>query len=952
VPSAGDPGPARRWLLLLVVVSLVPVTGLFTTSRVFFVRDLSFFFWPRHLWLRHTIFSGQAPWWDPHVAAGQSAIADALNQLMMPLTVAIRLLPSDVVSFNLWVALPLPIAAIGMFLFLARRAPAAAAALGACVFALSGPMVSTLNTPNLSWSAALIPWVLWSVDRGGAAIAIAFGLQGLCGEPVTWAATGVLTACWIVRISRLEAESSRLKAGAVYLTYLGAGGLIAAMQLVPTFLAGVRAHRAAIATPDFWSLHPVGLWEAVAPNLFGNYYDTFLADLPWITALNFGRDPFFYSLYVGPLVLLLAAAGATAAPRRQTFWIVVAIAAVFCSFGGYTPVYPFIRKLLPPLMYFRFPVKYLIFAVVAVSALVAHGLASQPERLWKPAAFLSGIALVLTILALTLPAAVEGVSYSLAAATHLKDPAAGAAFLARTAPPLLARFAALLLAGTVLLAGLPRARYAAYLLFAAVCADLAITNAPLNLTMAAAALEPPAWFRESAGSQRLYIGGRARGYMNGGDLDGVKSWQIPAEATAIEGRMLLNAQLPMMPSGWRVREALSYDLPYLWPASYEAALRQFEDAGVDARAAFLRRSGVRRCVLPDTATRQFPVVADVPDWNMRVFECHPGATRVILASGVAVAADASDLKWQRDVLFDVSARDDDVRVDRMPATAGTRASPLADSVRLLEDGSTTVVVEATLSKDGTLVLRDTYDPSWQATVDGHPAEIARANGLYRAVALPTGRHVVTFTYRPRDFLAGLMISMSAAIALIVAARLTRRRGSVRSNAAGFTLIELMIVLAIIGILLAIAFNEYRGMQARGNEASAIGSLRSVATAQWQFASTCANGKYSTTFPGLGQAVPATGHAFLSPDLTQGEVFEKSGYTFEMKAKPIDDAPPACNGAAVAEGYAAMADPARPGLTGTNFYGVNSDRILYLDEAQTFKENLPESGPPNHGVEVR
>jgi hypothetical protein len=72
----------------------------------------------------------------------------------------------------------------------------------------------------------------------------------------------------------------------------------------------------------------------------------------------------------------------------------------------------------------------------------------------------------------------------------------------------------------------------------------------------------------------------------------------------------------------------------------------------------------------------------------------------------------------------------------------------------------------------------------------------------------------------------------------------------------------------------------------------------------------------------------------------------------MKAKPIDDAPPACNGAAVAEGYAAMADPARPGLTGTNFYGVNSDRILYLDEAQTFKENLPESGPPNHGVEVR
>ena len=108
-------------------------------SRIFFVRDLSFFFWSRHLWLRHTLASGKAPWWDPYVAGGQSAIADALNQPLMPLTLAMRLLPSDVVSFNLWVALPLPLAALGMYLFLERSGkPPASAALGACVFALSG----------------------------------------------------------------------------------------------------------------------------------------------------------------------------------------------------------------------------------------------------------------------------------------------------------------------------------------------------------------------------------------------------------------------------------------------------------------------------------------------------------------------------------------------------------------------------------------------------------------------------------------------------------------------------------------------------------------------------------------------------------------------------------------------------------------------------------------------
>lgn len=164
---------ARRWLLIVVVLSAAPVFRLFTLHRIFFVRDLSFFFWSRHLWFRHTIFSGQLPWWDPYVAAGQSAIADALNQLVMPLTLVVRLLPSDVVSFNLWVALPLPVAAAGMFVFLrrhlaSRTAPEAAAALGACAFALAGPIVWMLNSPNLAWSVAPMPWVIAAAEEATA----------------------------------------------------------------------------------------------------------------------------------------------------------------------------------------------------------------------------------------------------------------------------------------------------------------------------------------------------------------------------------------------------------------------------------------------------------------------------------------------------------------------------------------------------------------------------------------------------------------------------------------------------------------------------------------------------------------------------------------------------------------------------------------------------------------
>jgi prepilin-type N-terminal cleavage/methylation domain-containing protein len=463
-----------------------------------------------------------------------------------------------------------------------------------------------------------------------------------------------------------------------------------------------------------------------------------------------------------------------------------------------------------------------------------------------------------------------------------------------------------------------------------------------------------------------------RGYMNGADPDGVKEWQIPAEATAVEGRMLLNAQLPMAPSGWGVREALSYDLPYLWPAEYEATLKRFEQADRDGRAAFLRRSGVRRCVYPEQEPRQYAPIATVPDWNMMVFDCDPGAHRAFLAPAVDVATTPADLAWEREALFDQTVWDDVARVAAMPAVAGRAGPPEPPSVRIVHDGASTVVLEATLNRSGLLVLRDTYDPSWRAEVDGAPAEVARVNGRYRGVALPAGRHVIRFVYRPRDLATGLILSMIAAIGLGIGFfrfprfsrfsgfRFSRFLNTQNPNAEnpnpenserGFTLLELMIVLAIIAILLAIAFNQYRGMQARGNDASAIGSLRAIAAAQWQFALTCGNMKYATVLPDLGKPVPATGEGFLSPDLTAADTFEKSGYLLKMTAKPIDGAT-ACSGVPVGEGYAATADPVRPGVTGNYYYGVNADRILYLDEQETYVENLPESGPAGHGGEVK
>ena len=47
-----------------------------------------------------------------------------------------------------------------------------------------------------------------------------------------------------------------------------------------------------------------------------------------------------------------------------------------------------------------------------------------------------------------------------------------------------------------------------------------------------------------------------------------------------------------------------------------------------------------------------------------------------------------------------------------------------------------------------MVLNDVWHPWWQASVDGKPAEILKANVLFRAVVVPPGRHVVRFTFHP------------------------------------------------------------------------------------------------------------------------------------------------------------------------------------------------------------
>jgi hypothetical protein len=69
-------------------------------------------------------------------------------------------------------------------------------------------------------------------------------------------------------------------------------------------------------------------------------------------------------------------------------------------------------------------------------------------------------------------------------------------------------------------------------------------------------------------------------------------------------------------------------------------------------------------------------------------------------------------------------------------------------VRIANYRNTEVVLEADSPDGGWVVLNDLWHPWWFAEVDGRPVELLRANVLFRAVAVPPGRHQVRFGFRP------------------------------------------------------------------------------------------------------------------------------------------------------------------------------------------------------------
>ncbi|WP_321334325.1 YfhO family protein [uncultured Bacteroides sp.] len=72
------------------------------------------------------------------------------------------------------------------------------------------------------------------------------------------------------------------------------------------------------------------------------------------------------------------------------------------------------------------------------------------------------------------------------------------------------------------------------------------------------------------------------------------------------------------------------------------------------------------------------------------------------------------------------------------------------AIRLTSYEPNHLVYKTSSAKDGVVVFSEIYYPGWRATIDGKPAEIARANYILRAMNIPAGQHIVEMKFNPKS----------------------------------------------------------------------------------------------------------------------------------------------------------------------------------------------------------
>jgi prepilin-type N-terminal cleavage/methylation domain-containing protein len=140
---------------------------------------------------------------------------------------------------------------------------------------------------------------------------------------------------------------------------------------------------------------------------------------------------------------------------------------------------------------------------------------------------------------------------------------------------------------------------------------------------------------------------------------------------------------------------------------------------------------------------------------------------------------------------------------------------------------------------------------------------------------------------------------------------------------GFTLLELLIVVALIGVIASIGIPSLFSARAAANEASAIGSTRTATSGQSAYSATCGGGFYAVSSTHLATA------GFASPDFA---LPVKHGFAVSLSVGDLATLGPLdCNGDPTVTDYYFSATPTSPNL-GRRAFATNEEQAIWVDMA--------------------
>jgi hypothetical protein len=771
----------------VVGLAVLVFFGVVFLGQVPFERDIHALLWGQCASLARAVGEGAWPVWNPWLGFGQPLLANPGAQVLYPPTwLSLAMRPED--SVAVCVVVHLAWAGLG-FLALARvlRFDWAASTVGAGVYMLSGPLLSSVNLWQHFAAAAWTPWVLAAARqavadpraRRVALWVLAQSAQVLSGSLDLVVLTAVPQAALVASVlwrERRDGRSPRRAAAVLAAAGLAIG--LTAAQWLPAIDLLRSARRSQLSEQDraLWSVPPPLLGQVVLP-VRGQ-------DLPLRAdvraSLYEGREPLLASLYLGLPATLLAAASLFSRRRRLAVGaLLLGLGAVVVALGRFGPAYPWLVAAVPPLGLFRYPVKAMLLAALAVALLAAAGLeAWRDRRASRRGALLLGCL-----------AALCGLG-GLAAVRWLRTD--GLRFLSTPpgAPPPRAALEgalqlatwssalALVVAGAFALSATGSSRWAGVAAAAAVL-DLLAVHRSLNPTIPRAQVQAT-----PAVVERLRADGVGRLCALHHQQDLARGQPVAAPPLAglprAWGFVALAQQYPEATARWGIRGSFDADVVRL-DSPERQALRSLLVAlrGEPARLLRLLRLCAVTHVLSHRGEGMDGLVPLAPvetasAGTAYLYRVRDPLPRAYFVTGVRVAGAAEAPLVLLDPSFDPRASAVVPGGDERPPR------PFSARVEVREERADRLTVSVAADVPGLLVVVDGYDAGWTASVDGRPAGVERTNLDFRGVRVPAGAHEVRLVYRPRSVLAGLLVtsaSLLAGLALLGLAARSRRAAS-------------------------------------------------------------------------------------------------------------------------------------------------------------------------------